>query len=485
MRTADEDSMRLLLRDRLVPLVTLIGAGAVFPGASLHFLAHDAPTHLGNKVHFIGVGISAVAATLAAFALTLVGVRREDGRVVLVGTAFTVMAALLAIHGLSTPGVIIGNNGVIALTGAATLPVGGAVLALSALPGLRRPQGIRGLLVLQAICVVGVVGLGVTGMAAPSLVPSVPEPATRPAFVALSVGVFFYALLILRALKTYLLSRRAADLAVVIGVAWLTAALPAALLLDYEDLGWWLGHGFELAGIVIVGTAVALDLNRAAQSLPLVGDLRAADLVTEEEAFLGARVRALTLRLHAKDESTEEHTRRVALRAVQVGEELGLAPGRLRALAIGGLLHDIGKLSVPERILKKPGALEDEEFAVIKRHPEWGLKLLRELGGFASSVHELVHDHHERLDGKGYPRGLSGCDLALDTRILTVCDVYDALVSPRVYRPAWSHGAAIALLREEAGAAFDERCVAALEAVLRREEPEPAVPVFRIAAASA
>jgi HD domain len=483
-RTTDAHSVRLLLRDRLVPLVTLVGAGAVAPAAGLHFLGHDA-AHLGTNVHFIGVGVSAVAASLAAAALTLVGARRGDARVVLVGTAFTAMAALLAVHGLATPGVIIGYNGVIALTGAATLPVGGAVLALSALPGVRRPQGIRPLLVLQAVSVVGIVGLGVVGMAVPSIVPSVPAPASNAAFVALGVGVFFYAILILRALRTYLLTRRNADLAVVIGVAWLTAALPAALLLDYTDLGWWLGHGFELAGIVIVGAAVALDLNRTAQSRALVGDLRAADLVAEEEAFLGNRVHALLQRLHAKDESTGEHTRRVALRAVQVGEELGLAPGRLRALAMGGLLHDMGKLSVPERILKKPGALDDEEFDVVKRHPEWGIKLLRELGGFASSVLELVHDHHERLDGKGYPRGLAGCDLSLDTRILTVCDVYDALVSPRVYRPAWTHEAAIGLLRQETGAAFDARCVAALEAVLGHEHPAAVVPVLRVAAASA
>ena len=476
--------MRLLLRDRLVPLVVLFGAGAVVPGASLHFFGHDA-AHFGADVHFIGVGVSAAAATLAALALTFVGVRRNDGRVVLVGTAFTVMAALLAIHGLATPGIIVGPNGVIALTGAATLPVGGAVLALSALPGLRRPRTIRSLLAFQAVSVVGIVGLGVVGMSAPDVVPAVPEYGSPPAVAALIIGVAFYAVLLLRALKTYLLTRRHGDLAVVVGVAWLTAALPPALLLDYADLGWWLGHAFELAGIVIVGAAVAADVHRAAQSRPLTGELRAADLVAEEEAFLGTRVRALTQRLHAKDESTEEHTRRVALRAVEVGEELGLAPGRLRSLAIGGLLHDIGKLSVPERILKKPGALDEEEFAVVKRHPEWGIKLLRELGGFASAVHELVHDHHERLDGKGYPRGLTGCDLSLDTKILTVCDVYDALVSPRVYRPAWSHGDAIALLRKETGAAFDERCVAALEAVLRREQVHMPMRVLRVAAASA
>ena len=484
MVTADLAPMRPIPRDRVVQDLALLGVGALVPGVTLHVLGHHAH-NLGTNVHFIGVGVSAVMASVAALALTIVGVRRRDGRVALVGSAFTVMAALLAIHGLATPGVLIGNNGVIALTGAATLPVGGGVLALSALPGLRRPQGIRALLIFQVVALVGVLGLGIAGMAVPSLVPSVPEPASPPAVIALAVGAFFYALLILRALKTYLLTQRTADLAVVIGVAWLTAALPPALLLNYTDLGWWLGHGFELAGIVIVGTAVAIDLNQSVQSRPLVGDLRAAELVAKEEAFLGARVHALMQRLAEKDASTEEHTRRVALRAVQIGEELGLPPGRLRTLAIGGLLHDIGKLSVPNRILQKPGALEEDEFAIIKRHPEWGIKLLRELGGFNVSAQELVHSHHERLDGKGYPSGLDESSISLDTRILTVCDVYDALVSPRVYRAAWSHEAALGLLRDETGSAFDKRCVAALERVLEREHLRSETPPLQVAIASA
>jgi putative nucleotidyltransferase with HDIG domain len=472
--------MRLLVRERVAPLIVLLGAGAVLPVALLHFVGHRM-VMFGTAVHFAGVGLAALAAATAALALTIAGVRRNDGRVVLIGIGFTVMAALLAIHGLATPGALIGPNGVIALTGAGTLPAGGALLALSALPALRRPHDIRALLALQIFAVVAVIGLGVFGMAVPSLVPAVPEPGSPAAVVALVVGVFFFAVLLLRALKTYLLTHRTADLLVILGVAWLTAALPPAMLMNYMELGWWLGHAFELVGIVIVGTTVAVDLHRSAQSRSLVGDLRVAEVVAQEEAFLGSRVRALTELLADKDESTEEHTRRVALRAVQVGEELGLAPGRLRALAIGGLLHDIGKLSVPEQILKKPAALDEHEFDVIKRHPERGVKLLRELGGFAPTVHELVHSHHERLDGKGYPRGLGGCDLALDTRILTVCDVYDALVSPRVYRDAWSHDAALALLREETGTAFDERCVAALEAVLGREQPQPSLTALRVA----
>jgi HD-GYP domain-containing protein (c-di-GMP phosphodiesterase class II) len=172
------------------------------------------------------------------------------------------------------------------------------------------------------------------------------------------------------------------------------------------------------------------------------------------------------------------------LLAVQVGEHLGLSANRLRTLAIGGLVHDIGKLSVPDSILKKPAALDDEEYEIVKGHPEWGNKLLSELGGFSPAVRQLVRDHHERLDGGGYPAGLSAERIDLDTRILTVCDVYDALISKRVYRPPWSHDEAMELLRRETGTAFDERCVSALEHVVAGET-ELASPLAAPAALSA
>jgi HD-GYP domain-containing protein (c-di-GMP phosphodiesterase class II) len=133
---------------------------------------------------------------------------------------------------------------------------------------------------------------------------------------------------------------------------------------------------------------------------------------------------------------------------------------------VGGLLHDVGKLATPAGILCKPGPLDADEFAVIRRHPLDGSQLLAELGGFSAQVRRLVRDHHERLDGKGYPHGRGALELDLATRVLTVCDVYDALVSDRVYRPAWPPERALAQLRSETGAAVDERCVAALEEVV-------------------
>jgi putative nucleotidyltransferase with HDIG domain len=355
---------------------------------------------------------------------------------VIVGTAFSTMAGMLAVHGLTTPGMLVESNGVVAFSGAATLPVGGVVLALAAIPELRRPTAVRPLLWVQAVLLVAVVALGTAGIAFPALVPSVPEPDSPEAIVVLVLALGFYGVIAVRAARTYLLTRRRADLLVVLGLAVLAVAVVPALLMSYLELGWWLGHLFELIGIGMVGVPVALDLHRDAQSRPLAGDLRGTELVVAADAFLGPQVHALLRRLAEKDAYTAEHTHNVALLAVRVGEELGLPPARLRELAIGALLHDIGKLSVPDAILQKPAPLTDEEFEVIRRHPGSGRELVLQLG-FGRQVARLVSDHHERLDGSGYPCGAQAAELDVETRVLMVCDVFDALLSTRVYRNAW------------------------------------------------
>ena len=442
---------------------------AIVPAALLHFVGRE-QVLMGGWIHFGGVALGAGIATLSAVALTIAGARQRDGHAVLVGCAFSVMAALLCLHGLATPGIVVGFNGVVGFTGGATLPVGGAILALGALSALRRPAAVRPLLWLFGAAIAAVVGLGVAALVRPSLVPSVPEPRSTAAWIVLAVGLAFYGVLFWRALRTYRLTHRGADLLVAVGIVWLAAALPAALLLTYRDLGWWLGHAFEIVGIAAVGFTVAHDLRRgAARSRPLLGDLGGADLVVEAEAFLGSHIRALLAELAEKDAYTEEHTRRVALRAAQVGDALGLSPGRLRDLAIGGLLHDIGKLAVPDAILKKPGPLSEAEYHVVMQHVHTGPALLRELGGFSPMVHRLVRGHHERFDGSGYPRAVAGDPIPLDVAILAVCDVYDALISERVYRAAWSHERALDHLRAGAGKQFDATCVETLANVLASE----------------
>jgi HD-GYP domain-containing protein (c-di-GMP phosphodiesterase class II) len=453
-------------------LLALLAGWAVGFPALLHYFGHR-EAHFAAPVHFWLVATTASVAAAASVGLTVAGARARDGRTVLLGAAFSTMTALLAIHGIATPGIVVGANGVVALGGAASLPVGGAVLALSAVPAMRRPQSIRPVITLQLVLAVAIVGIGAFGLLMPSAVPSVPAAGSAPAVVLLVIGALFFAMLAFRAVRTYTLTRRVTDLLASVGCVWLGWALVPQLIMGYSTLAFYFGHGIELLGIALIAIPAVLDLRRGGASRPLVGDLTATELVGAEEAFLGPRVRTLMLDLAAKDRSTEAHTRRVATLACAVGEELRLPAATLRHLAMGGLLHDMGKLRVPAEILGKPGALDADEFAAIKRHPEDGARLLADLGGFPEPVLDLVLDHHERLDGAGYPRGLGDEQIGLATRILTVCDVFDALVSHRVYRPAWSRDRALDLLREESGTAFDPVCVAALERVLERAEEEP------------
>jgi putative nucleotidyltransferase with HDIG domain len=442
-------------------VLALLAAWAVGVPAVLHAFG-GREVLIASWVHFALVAAGALVAAVASVWLTVLGARANDGRTVLIGAAFSTMTALLAIHGLATPGIIVGQNGVIALAGAASLPAGGAVLSLTALPAMRRPLRMRPVLIIQAGLAISILLLGGIGLADPAAVPGVPAAGSAPAYVLLAVGLVFYVLLALRAVRTYTLTRRTTDLLVFVGCVWLGWALVPQLIMGYGTLAFYFGHAMELLGIILVGT-----------SRPLVGDLTATELVGAEQAFLGPRVRALMLDLAEKDRSTEEHTRRVATLACAVGEELKLPATTLRHLAIGGLLHDMGKLRTPPEILAKPGALTEEEFAAIKCHPEDGARLLADLGGFDREVLELVLDHHERLDGGGYPRGLHGDQIDLATRVLTVCDVYDALVSHRVYRPAWSQERALGLLHEESATVFDPACVAALERVVTRSADDP------------
>ncbi|MGI9658127.1 MAG: HD-GYP domain-containing protein [Gaiellaceae bacterium] len=448
----------------------LFGALAVVPIAALIAFGTGGIL-IEPGVHLAVVTVTALVAFQAAIGLSIVGYRHGDGRSVMIGTAFVVMASLLAVHGFATPTILIGPNGLVAFAAGATLPAGAILIGLSAHPLVRKRRAAEWLMELQIGLVAIIAAIGVVGMTIPDALPAAPLADSTSALALLGFGSLCLGALAWRSARTFLLTRRPGDAMVGVGVVWLGAALGSAATFNTTEFGWWLGHGLELLGIATITIALAVDLRRAAPSRALTGDLEAVELVVREEEFLGPQVRALLLDLAEKDGHTELHTRRVAMRAAQVGEELGLAPSALRKLALGGLLHDIGKLAVPRAILQKPDVLTDAEFALIKRHPENGASLLAELGGFSGDVRALVRDHHERLDGSGYPNGANAEQLSVGARILGVCDVYDALVSDRVYRPAWTNERAISHLRFDCSGQFDGRAVEALAAVVERELP--------------
>lgn len=137
--------------------------------------------------------------------------------------------------------------------------------------------------------------------------------------------------------------------------------------------------------------------------------------------------------IEAKDKYTDGHTRRVGMISRKLGEKLGLSGEKLNFLETAGIIHDIGKVGVPENILNKPGKLTDEEFDIIKKHSEIGETIIRPLGSLQECLSPVRH-HHEKLNGSGYPDGLKGDEISIETRILCVADIFDALYSDRPYR---------------------------------------------------
>jgi putative nucleotidyltransferase with HDIG domain len=171
---------------------------------------------------------------------------------------------------------------------------------------------------------------------------------------------------------------------------------------------------------------------------------------------------------------TAEHSERVGAMAREMGVELGLTGEVLEVLHWAGLLHDIGKLAVPEEILNKRGQLTPREWDVIRRHPSVGGDLLRTISPGLEPVAAAVRAHHERWDGSGYPDGLAGRAIPLAGRIVAVADVYDALTHPRSYRPdAFASESAIEHLTTLAGHLYDPDVVGAFCRLHRRREVDP------------
>ena len=178
-------------------------------------------------------------------------------------------------------------------------------------------------------------------------------------------------------------------------------------------------------------------------------------------------VKSFVKAIEIKDLYTRGHSERVAELSVLVAEEMGVGYDQRRLTRYAALLHDVGKIGVPLCIINKPGPLDDDEFAEIKKHPTIGAEILRDID-FLSPAIDIVRFHHERLDGKGYPHGIAEDELTLIVRIVTAVDAFDAMTSTRSYRRAFSVAEALAELRRCAGRQFDPEVVGALATTVER-----------------
>ncbi len=158
---------------------------------------------------------------------------------------------------------------------------------------------------------------------------------------------------------------------------------------------------------------------------------------------------SLTNLVEAKDAYTDNHTRRVSDLAIALGKRKSLTQEQLRNIEIGAMIHDIGKVSTPESILNKPGPLTTAEFEIMKNHPEAGARIIRPISALQKPS-EMVLSHHEKLDGSGYPHGLKADEISIETRIITISDIFDALYTDRPYRKGMPLDKTLSILKEDA-----------------------------------
>jgi HD-GYP domain-containing protein (c-di-GMP phosphodiesterase class II) len=206
--------------------------------------------------------------------------------------------------------------------------------------------------------------------------------------------------------------------------------------------------------------AVALRLLRGGEGSADLTRGRRADLLSE-----------LAAELESRDPYTHGHSRRVARHAVIIAIRMGLGEHEVATIRAAAALHDVGKINTPRAVLHKPGRLTDVELALIELHPVDGAEIVSTLGD--PELTAMVRHHHERLDGTGYPDGLSGTEIPLGARIIAVADTFDAITSTRPYRPARTHDAAMQILDEEAGSRLDQVGVRTLQAYYAEGPPRP------------
>jgi putative nucleotidyltransferase with HDIG domain len=237
------------------------------------------------------------------------------------------------------------------------------------------------------------------------------------------------------------------------------------LPLPVEDEPYALIEIYDRTTRVFADTEVRLCQAMALEAGRMVAHARLQERL--EDAYF-ATLGTLAAALEAKDAYTNDHAGQIAELAGALCEHLEIPSGDARLIRLGALLHDIGKIGIPEAILHKPGPLEEDEWAVMYEHPRIGARILEPVPYFADLV-PLVAASHERVDGSGYPLGLSGSEIPLGARLIAVCDAFHAMTEDRVYRRALPLEEALAEIERCAGTQFDEECAAALLDVVRTQ----------------
>ncbi len=448
----------------------MVAAFALVPASFVPLaLAAGGPLIIVPYQHFYIVSAVSLLAALVAGALAVTTIQIGLYRVLFLCLGFMSMGAIFAVHGLTTPGILVPNlfarfaGSAVAISAYLSLAVPGVFFAMSYAPGMSRlerrlpfwPAGWLVLFVTAALVAYGAIALKTWVLAQLPL-------SVRPYSTVLAVAsILLFFLAAVRQAQTYRVTRLASQAMLIVAFVLLAEAAAAMVLFPVWSWGWWYYHLLMLAAVALAVRALLVERARGRSLRSTVEAALQLEVSVAAEEFDVEAVAALVAAVEVKDRETQGHNHRVAEICVQVGRELGMTASDLRTLARSGLLHDVGKLGIPDAILHKQGPLNDAEWAVMKTHPEIGLRILQRCGHFKRELLAVLY-HHERMDGAGYPHGLTGEAIPIEARIVAVADMYDVLTSDRPYRRARRPEEARAIVESEAGTHLDRRLVAAL-----------------------
>ena len=431
--------------------------------------------------HFYIVSAVSIGAAVVAAALALATVQMGLYRVLFLCLGFMSMCAIFAVHGLTTPGILVPNlfsrysGSAVATSAYLSLAIPALFFAASYTPGLARlerrlpfwPAGWLVLLVVIALVVYAGIAIYRTWLIA-ALPLSQPPYSTALAIV--SIGLFFFAAL--RQARSYRRARLVSQAFLLAAFVLLADAAAAMVMFRTWTVGWWYYHLLMLAAVGLALNALIVERSRARSLRSVIETALELEVSVDVEELDFEVIAALVAAVEVKDRETQGHNRRVAQLCVQIGRQLGMTATELRVLARTGLLHDVGKLGIPDAILEKQGPLDDAESAVMKNHPEIGVAILKRGGHFKRELLGVLY-HHERMDGSGYPHGLVSDAIPIEARIVAVADTYDVLTTDRPYRHACGGREARRVIQDEAGTHLDPHVVVALMRALDGREMSP------------
>jgi len=400
------------------------------------------------------VVIAAMLCWLASILLIVVGWRRGLAELAVLGAALGVQSGFGVVHGLTVPGVVYGPNNAVLSSAFLALPAA----LVAALPVLIRQAALGRHWRSWAV---GWTGLGVVCCAVLLVRPNVLSAPTMGTPIPVAVGGCSFLVTValsIRHLRLYWVGRMRASL--VTSLALLSLGLSGLVWLGRGpfSLGFWTAHLLDIGGVVGAALALAIGYRSRRSITELMAPVLARDPLVALDLGLSPAAHRFVALLDRKDPISRDHVIRVGELAIRTAERAGMRGTRLRNLGLAALFHDIGKLEIPAHILTKPGALTDDEVAVMRTHPAIGERLMRgetELAPAAS----FVRSHHERHDGGGYPDGLSGAQIPIEVGIISTCDAFDAMCHTRHYRKGLGPQRALEVLSEHVGSQWSAEAV--------------------------